>query len=97
MSKNEILANLVARQFYVIEPCELRVKQVACTTTFWVHLYQVSDNKQLGLLNTWLLSLDEIKNIACVMNSNFFSSKHSKVCWDDALSIAREFKNNCHD
>ena len=94
MINNEILQGLVAREFYVIVPCELEVELYELlSNTFKVCLYHVSDGKFMQVLQYWIMSLDEINNIALVMKYNHYASVHSYLSWRDAYNQATKIKN----
>lgn len=94
MINSEILQGLVAREFYVIEPCELKVELYELlSNTFKVCMYHVSDGKLMRVLQYWIMSLDEIDNIALVMEYNHYASLHSYLSWRDACNQAKRIKN----
>lgn len=88
MVNNEILADLVTKEYYVIGVCEIKV-EIQEPNFFWVSTYYVF-NGELIVNQTWFLSFEDIETIAGVMKDNKYSSPHSEICWDDALDMARE-------
>lgn len=80
----DVLANLVTSDYYVINPCQLRVEKNE-DFTFTVSTYNTI-TKQVD--ETWLLLLDEIKAISEVMASSKLSSVHSSTCWKQAVNTA---------
>lgn len=94
MINSEILQDLVAREFYVIEPCELKVELYELlSNTFKVCMYHVSEGKLMRVIQYWVMSLDEINNIALVMEYNHYASMHSYLSWRDAYNQANRIKN----
>lgn len=80
----DVLADLVASDYYVINPCQLRVSK-SDDFTFTVVTYNTI-TKQVD--ETWSLLLDEIKAISKVMASSKVSSVHSSTCWKQAVKMA---------
>lgn len=79
-----VLADLVASNYYVINPCELRVERCK-EFSFKVSTYNFITGE---VCETWELLLDEIKAISKVMESSIFSSVHSSNCWKEAINMA---------
>lgn len=90
-SKSEIYQDLVTRHYYVINACELKVEQEE-PDLYWVSTYNVWENKT-HVIETWLLSFEDIDAIASLMRDNIYSSEHSRRCWDDALDVAKELQS----
>lgn len=91
MINNEILADLVTKEYYVIQACEIKV-EIQEPNIFWVSTYTVF-NGELIVNETWLLAYEDIETIAEVMKDNKYSSPHSKRCWSDALDMAQELNS----
>lgn len=87
----DVLTGLVASDYYVINPCQLRVERTK-EFTFTVSTYNTITDE---VDETWELLLDEIKAISKVMASSKLSSVHSSTCWKEALNMA-EYLNKCY-
>lgn len=91
MINNEILADLVTKEYYVIGVCKIKV-EIQEPNFFWVSSYY-EFNGEIVVNETWFLSFDDIETIAGVMKVNKYSSPWSYACWGDALDMARELNS----
>lgn len=91
MINNEILADLVTKEYYVIGVCKIKV-EIQEPNFFWVSTYY-EFNGELIVNETWLLSYEDIETIASVMRVNKYSSPWSEECWDNALDAAKELQS----
>lgn len=91
----QILANLVARQNYVIEACTLVVYKLEDSNIYRVETCHVYNGMIAGSLEMSFLTLEDIETIVEVMSdlNNVYTSEHSKEEWENALKKARQLKD----